>query len=267
MKRRWLLFAGLPRSVADAAWSFAGAGAGVVESRWWWVAAAAAGMLPLLACAPFGASAHQIVSAFALTPLLLGAARIDRSARGVAALLLAYAAHTATAITLSFHAPDLAGPCMPGGEEYWAKQLVWIRTGEDPEYVLANWVPAHFQLFGVVVALSYLSLGAMPLIRGFYEVDLMNYYVGRLLAASDDSWWPLFVGWHPWSVMRGICYSLLIYEVTSLSLSRLTGRELSTTRKRHARWIGAAGFFAADCVVKYVTLDVVRGTLAAHLAT
>ena len=212
-----------------------------------------------------GGAWHQILGALLLAPAVLGVARSDRTAAGVAMVLVAYVAHCATAISLAYNLPEVAAGLLPDGPEYWAKQEVWIRTGMDPEYVLANWLPAHGQLFVVVVALSYLSLGLLPLVRGFYEVDLMNFYVGRMLAEGDGSVMSLLVGWHPWSVMRGICYAFVIFELTSFSLERMTGRSLSTRARRRQRWALGVFFFGADCLVKIVTLDAVRNTLAAHL--
>ena len=224
-----------------------------------------AGVGPLLVAALVGGWWHQIASALLLAPALLGMAKADRTRAGIGMVLLAYVAHCAITISLAYHLPAVATGLLPDGAEYWAKQQVWIRTGEDPEYVLANWVPAHGQLYVVVVALSYLSLGLLPLVRGFYEVDLMNFYVGRMLAEGDGSIVSLLVGWHPWSVMRGICYAFVIFELASYSLERMTGRVLSTARRRKQRWALGAFFFLADCVVKIVTLDTVRGALAVHL--
>lgn len=190
---------------------------------------------------------------------------MDDEKRGLGIVAVAFGAHSLCAILLAYHAPERAAACMPSGAAYFAKQLHWIKTGEDPEYVVANWLPAHFQLLGAMILFTYLSLGFLPFVQGFFEVDLMNYYVGRLLAGSDGSPVSLLLGWHPWSVLRGICYALLAYEVASLSLQRLTGRPLSPSKRRMARMGAAGAFFALDCVVKYATTEAVRGALSSHL--
>lgn len=237
-------------------------------------AAVAAGALPLLLAfllashlpASVGAAWHQLVSGTLLFLLLLPSLREDRLARGVATIGLTFLAHCALGIALSASDPVRAAACMPDGAEYWAKQQTWITTGEDPEYQVMTWLPAHLQLFGAMVGFSYLSLGLSCFWQGFYEVDLMNYYVGQLLTQSASAPTAVGFGWHMWSLTRGVCYSVLVFEVASWSLARLSGRELSTPRRRAARWGVAVGFFLLDCAIKLAMLESVRARLADNLA-
>lgn len=261
---RWLWPLPVPRALGEAAWQAALSPSLLLSGRRWIAVGAAAGAVPLLLGAALGLSWHQPLSAALVAMLLLGALRADDQRRGLGVLAVAFAAHSLVAIALAYHAPDRAAACLPGGSAYWAKNLHWIKTGEDPEYIVANWLPAHFQLLGAMILLTYMSLGFVPLIQGFHEVDLMNYYVGRLLAGSDGSPVSLLLGWHPWSVLRGVCYALVAYEVASWSLERLTGRPLSPPARRWARMGAAGAFFALDCVVKYFSVEAVRGALSSH---
>ena len=152
--------------------------------------------------------------------------------------------------------------CVPGGEAYWQANLSWIVTGEDPEYEIVNWLPAHIQLLGAIVILGYLSLGLIPFYEGFYEVDLMNYYVGRLVTESAGSPLAVLLGWHAWSVARGLCYTVLVFEVAQWSLGRLTGRELAAPAARRSRWAIALGFFLVDCGLKLFVTEPARAMLA-----
>jgi len=222
------------------------------------------GTVPVMLAAWIGSS-HQILAAALLFPLFLGSVAADRPARGLALVGLCFFAHNALTITLAAHDPAIAA-ALPEAADYWTRQRAWITTGRDPEYEVMNWLPAHAQLFGAVGLFSFLSMGFITFVQGFYEVDLMNFYVGRLVAHSD-SWVPaVLLGWHPWSVLRGLCYLVFTWEIASWSLARMTGRALSTPERRLMRWLAAVGLFAADCFTKLAMLDFVRRTLASNLS-
>ena len=249
------------RNVRAAAAAFSRA---TIGTRWIPLAVAV-GALPLLLAWPLGSSFHQPLSALLLFALLMGPVRDDRTGAGLGLLAIAFLVHCGVAIALSAGVPEQAAGLFPGGEDYWARQQVWITTGIDPEYEWMAWIPAHFQLLGAATLLGVVSMGMLPLLEGFVEVDLMNFYVGNLVAGSDQALPALLLGWHPWSALRGICFLFVTFEVASLSQSWLGQRALSTTRRRLARWGAALLFFFGDCCVKLLALEPVRARLAAGL--
>jgi hypothetical protein len=86
----------------------------------------------------------------------------------------------------------------------------------------------------------------------------MNYYVARLLAVSRNPAFALGLGWHVWSVARGVCYALLLYEVSSHALA-LTSRRFTVDRRARVwRWSLAAACFALDCSLKSLLMEPVR---------
>ena len=236
----------------------------------WVTAAVLVGAVPLLLALPLHTPMHQAVTGLLAQGLLLGAIARRRWRAGMAAVLLVFAAHCAVGIAAARFAPDLASAVMPGGLEYWQKQVVWIQSGIDPEYEPWNWVPAHLQLAAAVMALGYVSLGLIPFIHGFYEVDLMNFYVGRLLAHSDDAMTSLLFGWHPWSVIRGFAYAFLVYETAAASYRRFTGhtglRGDARAWGRRRLMFGLA-LVVLDGMVKLAMLEPVRAQLAANFVS
>ena len=115
-----------------------------------------------------------------------------------------------------------------------------------------------------MAAWGYLSLGLVPLIAGVTQLDLMNFYVGRYLAHAERG--PVvLLAWHPWSVLRGVGFLFLAYELASLSLQRLTGERLSEPAARRRRWGAGVGFLALDCVVKWAWSEGARRLLAGQL--
>ncbi len=260
----WLGPFAAPRALAGSSWTLARSAEALSLHPAAPLLAVAVGALPLLA-APVLGPAHQVIAAALLFPLFLGTVPADRAGRGLLLVGLCFVAHNALAIGLAARDPAI-GAAMPGAAAYWEVQQAWITTGHDPEYEVTAWLPAHGQLFAAVSVSAYLSLGLVTFAQGFYEVDLMNFYVGRLMAHSGSPAQALLLGWHPWSVLRGLSYVVLTWEVASWSLARMTRRTLSTPERRLLRWVAAGGLFWADCATKLAMLEVVRRTLAGNLA-
>ncbi len=254
-----------PAKIVNGALAWGRVGAQLIRGQRWWLYAGAVGVVPLGLGALLGSAGHQSIAAFLLFWGVLGALWSQRWWVGLALPALAFFIHCVAGVFLASRWPDLAAACFTDGPEYWSKNLHWIRTGEDPEYVLSNWVPAHGQLAAVVAIGSYLTLGFLPFLQGFYEVDLMNFYAGRLLAQSTDPWTVIFMGWHPWSVTRGVAYTVLVYELTAWSYQRLTARAPFGPGGRPLRLGVAAALLVLDGVIKYLLLDPVRLRLAANL--
>jgi hypothetical protein len=231
----------------------------------WCVLGAAVGTLPLLIGYAIGRPEPGLATALLLTPLLAASVVRDALGRGFGLLGAAFFAHNALAVALVAVDPAGMAPVLSDGHAYWEKSRAWIETGICPEYDLVNWLPAHLLLLVLMVAHTYLSLGLATLCQGLHEVDLMNYYVGQLVANSHDPWRAVLLGWHPWSVCRGIGYLFLTFEVASWSLARLTGTSLSTTRRRTTRWGLGLGFLVLDGLIKYRCLESVRRQLAVNL--
>ena len=100
---------------------------------------------------------------------------------------------------------------------------------------------------------------------GFRELDLMNFYVGRLIAEGNDPLAALAWGWHPWSFIRGISHSLLLLSAASWSLARLTGRPESRPRQTVAMFGAGLAFAVLDALVKAWLSPFVRERLLTAL--
>jgi hypothetical protein len=226
------------------------------------LASAILGAGPVLLDIEAGWNLSRWVSALFLSPLLLGAVVRDATVRGLAVMGMAFLSHSAVVIAWVAKQPDRLGEFMPAGQAYWEESRDWILTGHSPEYDLSFWLPAHFQLLGAMFLFTYISLGLATFWQGLFEVDRMNCYVAQLLVHSHNPWLAVAVGWHPWSLCRGMGYLLITFEVVSLSFARLTGMPLSNARTRTWRWVLGLGFLAADGLIKYFALESVRLILA-----
>lgn len=198
--------------------------------------------------------------------LCLALAKDDAWVKGIGTIALTFLAHSVLVIAFTRQMPDTTGPLLPNAEDYWKKQVVWIETGQDPEYELSAWVPAHFMILFGTTLYSFTSFGALAFYAGFQQVDMMNFYNARLMAHSISEPTALGLGWHLWSLLRGVGYLFVTFEVISLSLQCCAGRELSPGRTRCTRWSIGLMLLLADGVVKFCMLEAVRMQLFSNLS-
>jgi hypothetical protein len=231
----------------------------------WVLVALACGSVPLLAAWATGFDFHRPATALLLMPVWLCLVRRDREGAACGMVFLTFAVHSVLAMTLVRLDTAGADHVLLDGPAYWVKNIHWIRTGLDPEYELLYWVPAHVQDAAGMAVYGVSSLGFVPLVRGLYQIDLMNCYVGHLLAVSRSGAVALFVGWHVWSILRGVAYTRLCFAATSQGLEWMTGLTLSTPARRWRRWLVAAVLLVADAILKWLLLEPVRQALHSNL--
>lgn len=268
----WIWPLRLPPSARLATYNFAGLARPFCEGWRWLPSSLAVGSLPFLISYLTGAPGHQVVSALLLMMLCLPSAREGNWLKGISVMAAAYVAHCVVVIALSYADPQHVAPLLPGAESYWQKQLQWIQTGQDPEYKLSAWVPAHLMLMGAAFLFSYTSLGSILFYEGFFEVDLMNFYNAQLMAQSNNHALSLALGWHVWSWLRGLGYLFIAFEIISLSLRRMTGVPVgvrtkgATARRLRLTRLGVGlCFLLADGLVKVLLLEPVREQMLFNL--
>lgn len=227
--------------------------------------AAIVGVFPLLAAKIGGWTQHQIASALLMLPFFWSLVLQKRFVAGVMFFAAVYIFHGIVSIWLTVQNPSEMSQFFPGGEAYWQQTLTWIKTGVDPEYEPRNWLPEHCLLLVGVAIFSVATLGLVPFHQGFFETDLMNFYVGNLLAISENDTTALLAGWHAWSVMRGICYSIIVFEMVSWTVEKLTETELSSPSDRRKRLLLGLFFFLADVALKFFITENVRQVLSQNL--
>lgn len=235
------------------------------NSRWWPLTAALVGAGPLIAFFGAGVYGHQIASAILLSILCLGFVVDDRWCQCLAAISLAFIAHSLLAIALARSAPERSSAVLPKAEAYWERQHSWITTGVNEEYEVSSWLPAHIQMFFGIAIFSFTSFGAVVFHDGFVQVDMMNYYNARLALESESQVRAIGFGWHLWSIMRGLGYLFVTYEMISLAHQFFAGQTNSTGARRRLRWALGIGCLTADCVIKYFAVEAVRLRLHENL--
>lgn len=226
--------------------------------------ALAIGVLPFLFSWLLQIPGHQLVSALALTFACLYFAGKNRYIPAIVTIAVAYLAHCLVVIGVAVEDANGVSSVLPGAADYWLKQMSWLSTGWDPEYDPWNWIWAHIQLLFGVVVYSYLSFGAITFYEGFIEVDLMNFYNAQLLAKSKSLAVALSLGWHPWSLLRGIGFTFITYEVLSVSFRRTVGGVQGSSGYSWG-WLIGLSFLLADGLIKLTTINLVRDHLFLNL--
>ncbi|MFO0976157.1 MAG: hypothetical protein U0996_07135 [Planctomycetaceae bacterium] len=237
-------------------------------SGWRWVFFSLfAGFVPCLVAVIFQSTWHQPITAFLLTLLVIPLAGANRWREGLATIVLVFASHSVIAIAAACLDPGYAGPTFPGGPEYWDRQRLWIETGTDEEYRVRDWAPEHALLLAGTTVVSFTSFGGLTFHHGLHEVDLMNFYNGQLISFSKNGFVALALGWHLWSILRGVGYTLLSFQLVALAVQFLA-MKLVCSRAEHIRHIlyGLA-FLLLDAGVKSVMTSWVQQRLLDNLAS
>lgn len=224
-----------------------------------------AGVTPPLLAFLTGWGAFRWATGLAAFPLLTGGVLQDSHRKGLLGVALIFALHSGVMISLAARAPQQTAAMFPAGREYWEQTSLWIETGQNSRYDPEDWLPVHFALLATVALAAVASLGLTTLLVAAQQLDRMNYYVGRLVAESDSPVLSVLIGWHPWSICRGLGYLLVVFEMTSLAAERVLEKPLSTRRRRQWRWAFALLFVSLDVGLKWSCTESVRLTLQQHL--
>ena len=196
-----------------------------------------------------------------VVPLLCSFAVQGRVLAGASLLAATFAAHCAFCIAVSCFMPEIAAATFDGGQAYLEHSLAWIQTGTKPEFEYQGWLSAQILQAVGVAGLGLTSFGVLPVYQGVYECDLMNFYVGRLLSQSTAPMVTLSLGWHPWSICRGIGLLLLLHEAVAIAVAVFIGRIAPAPRGALLRLSIACCFLAADVVLKALAMPLVQRCL------
>ena len=246
------------RGIANASLFFVG-------QRYWPLYAILVGTVPLLMSFLLRTPGHPLVSAVLLSFLCIGFAYKDQWVRCLVLIALCFLSHSILAIVISRHAPDVCAQILPKAADYWERQYHWISTGENTEYQIASWLPAHIQMFVGAALFSFTSFGAVVFHDGFIQVDLMNYYNAQLATHSQSQGKAIMYGWHIWSIMRGVGYLFVTYEMISMAVQVFSKEQVASLRRRAMLWGLGIGFLLADGVIKFFSVEAVRNELFKNL--
>jgi hypothetical protein len=238
----------------------------IVLSRWWPLYAILAGVVPVLVGYSLGSALHQPITAILLAAPFYSCGLRGLFARALGLVGIIMGLHSGICILLSCLDQPGAAAALSGSSAYWQQTLAWLRTGEDPEYqASAALLTQHLTLFGSVAIGACLTLGLGPFVEGVFQLDQMNYYVGRLIAQSDHAMGIALLAWHPWSILRGVAYSILAFECMTWMAARLAPEAVHAGHGHGTRLAAAVGLAIADVLAKASLAPFVREQLYRNL--
>lgn len=144
-------------------------------------------------------------------------------------------------VIASVNDPSRAATTIFHGTSYAQEMLHWIRTGEGAEGNPLLFIPIH--LFHIVVfcVLSAVSASFLSLLMGALLMNYMAFYVASLIDASHHSMMAIWMGWHPWSVIRVISFVILGVILGEPMICKITNRDYDYSQARIFLWISIGG--------------------------
>lgn len=190
-----------------------------------------------------------ILNAAAGLPFMVASLRRRALRPTIARMLLWALTMAACATLLSFLDPWRAGHVFVRGAAYRDEMFRWVLTGIGAESTPSRFIPTQLtqaMLFALIALLTG-SVLAMP--AGAVLVNQMSTYVGSLAAASRHPALTMILGWHPWAVVRVVCFVILGVTLSLPVLSRLAGASVNRAEAwRLSGW--AALGLAFDILLK-----------------
>jgi hypothetical protein len=153
-------------------------------------------------------------------------------------------------LALMVSKPYLLDTIVMGAKEYHFDAMQWILRGEG---VIAHpeiFVWLHISLLLQVVVSSIISFGFIPMVIGSYQLNIMNYHVGKLIVLSKFKVAPLFLGWPPWSLVRGWAYLFMIVGTVPIFLKLIKNKKSDEIRISPKFIIGGIILVIVDLLLK-----------------
>jgi hypothetical protein len=141
----------------------------------------------------------------------------------------------------SVNDPARAAVTIFHGTSYAQEMFHWIQTGEGAQGNPLIFIPIH--LFHIVVfcILSAVSASFLSLLMGAILMNYMAFYVASLIQASHHSRIAIWMGWHPWSVIRMSSFVILGVILGEPLICKITNRDYEYTEARPFLWVAIGG--------------------------
>jgi hypothetical protein len=177
-----------------------------------------------------------LLNTLASFPFMVAALRRGDVRLAITRMLLWALTLAVCATVLSYLRPWEAGQVFANGAGYRGEMFAWIMTGRGAESTPTQFVPQHARDTALFAVVDLLSGGCAGMAMGAALMNYMGTYVGSLAAASRYPLLAIFLGWHPWAVIRvasfvviGVVLSLpLLSAVLRFSVDRRESRRLLT---------------------------------------
>jgi hypothetical protein len=167
----------------------------------------------------------------------------------IARMLVWAAALGVSATLLSYAQPWRTDTLFVNGEAYRVEMFGWVMSGVGAESEPRQFIPQQLRHAAIFSVLALATGGVLAMPMGAALMNYMGHYVGALAAASARPAATMFLGWHPWALIRIVSFVVLGVVLSAPILTWRSGARLDGgAAKRAMLWV-AAGLIA-DIVLK-----------------
>jgi hypothetical protein len=147
------------------------------------------------------------------------------------------------------HAREACARAIFHGPEYVDEMFRWIHTGIGAESTPSQFIPQHLMHLAMFIVLALLTASLLSLLMGAALMNYMSFYVGNVILASTDFWKAVWMGWHPWSIVRVASFVVLGVILGEPLICRISGRSYDSSGAKKLLWLALAGI-VADIAIK-----------------
>jgi hypothetical protein len=190
-----------------------------------------------------------VLNTAASFPFMVAALRRGNVRLAVARMLLWALTMGVAATLLSYARPARTDALFLRGEPYRTEMFAWVMTGRGAESTPSQFLPQHARDLALFVGFAVLTGGVLAMPMGAALMNYMGHYVGTLAAASRHPALTMVLGWHPWAVIRIVCFVILGVLLSIPVLSKLYRFEVEWRSTRPLFAVAIAGLIV-DVVMK-----------------
>jgi hypothetical protein len=201
-----------------------------------------------------------VFNTLASFPFMVAALRRGDVRLAITRMLLWALTLAVCATAFAYLRPWEAGRMFANGARYRGEMFAWIMTGRGAESTPSQFIPQHARDAALFAVVDLVSGGFAGMAMGAALMNYMGTYVGSLAAASRYPLVAIFLGWHPWAVIRVVSFVVIGVVLSIPLLSRVFHfRSDGAERRRLLTW--AAVGLIADVTLKALLAPAWRNLL------
>jgi hypothetical protein len=197
--------------------------------------------------------AVPLLNALAGVPFMVAALKRGDLRLAVARMLLWALTMGVCATLWSYARPEDTEALFMRAGAYRTEMFAWVMTGQGAESSPAQFIPLHLRDAALFSALAVLTGGLLAMPMGAMLMNYMGHYVGTLAASSRQPILTMFLGWHPWAVIRVVSFVVIGVVLSAPIWSRVARSRIDWTLGRRLLAFAGAG----------LVLDILLKTLLA----
>jgi hypothetical protein len=194
-----------------------------------------------------------LLNTLASYPFMVLALKRGELRLAVGRMLIWALAMAATATLLSYARPAQTGLLFLRAQGYRTEMFNWVLTGIGQEGTPSQFIPQQIGHAALFAGMALASGGALAMPMGAVLMNYMGHYVGTLAETSAHPGRTLLLAWHPWAVIRVICFVVIGVVLSTPLLSRIV--------KFNVDWKAARSLLVWACAG--LVLDVLLKSLLA----